>query len=75
VAKHAGDKVTGGAVNARLLLLVETTAVGAESTLSRIVRMVESAQAEKAPIQRSVDRVSAVLVSVVLLIANHTLLG
>jgi len=47
VAKHAGDKVTGGAVNAEGLLLVETTAVGAESRLSRIVRIVESAQAKK----------------------------
>ena len=75
VAKHSGDKVTGGAVNAEGLLLVETTAVGAESTLSRIVRMVESAQAKKAPIQRIVDRVSAVFVPVVLLIAALTLLG
>ncbi|MCV0440541.1 MAG: heavy metal translocating P-type ATPase [Hydrogenophaga sp.] len=75
VAKYAGDKVTGGAVNAEGLLLVETTAVGAESTLSRIVRMVESAQAKKAPIQRIVDRVSAVFVPVVLLIAALTLLG
>jgi P-type Cu+ transporter len=75
VAKHAGDKVTGGAVNAEGLLLVETTAVGAESTLSRIVRMVESAQAKKAPIQRIVDRVSAIFVPVVLLIAALTLLG
>ena len=75
VAKHAGDKVTGGAVNAEGLLLVKTTAVGAESTLSRIVRMVESAQAKKAPIQRIVDRVSAVFVPVVLLIAAFTLLG
>jgi len=75
VAKHAGDKVTGGAVNAEGLLLVETTAVGAESTLSRIVRMVGSAQAKKAPIQRIVDRVSAIFVPVVLLIAALTLLG
>ena len=75
VAKDAGDKVTGGAINAEGLLLVETTAVGAESTLSRIVRMVESAQAKKAPIQRIVDRVSAVFVPVVLLIAALTLLG
>ncbi|MGQ3168775.1 hypothetical protein [Hydrogenophaga sp. ANAO-22] len=75
VAKHAGDKVTGGAFNARVLLRVETTAVGAESTLSRIVRMVESAQAEKAPLQRSVDRVSAVLVPVVLLIACPRAVG
>ncbi len=75
VAKHAGDKVTGGAVNADGLLEVETTAVGAESTLSRIVRLVESAQAKKAPIQRIVDRVSAVFVPVVLLLALVTLLG
>jgi Cu+-exporting ATPase len=75
VAKHPGDKVTGGAVNAEGLLLVQTTAVGAESTLARIVRMVESAQAKKAPIQRLVDRVSAVFVPVVIGIALVTLIG
>jgi len=75
VAKHVGDKVTGGAVNAEGLLLVQTTAIGAESTLSRIVRMVESAQAKKAPIQRMVDKVSAVFVPVVLGLAVLTLMG
>jgi P-type Cu+ transporter len=75
VAKQVGDRVTGGAINAEGLLLVRTTAVGAESTLSRIVRMVESAQANKAPIQRLVDRVSAVFVPVVVLAALVTLLG
>ncbi|AKJ30723.1 heavy metal translocating P-type ATPase [Caldimonas brevitalea] len=75
VAKHLGDPVTGGSVNAEGLLLVRTTAVGAESTLSRIVRLVESAQAKKAPIQRLVDRVSAVFVPVVIGIAALTLLG
>ena len=75
VAKHAGDKVTGGAVNGEGLLVVETTAVGAESTLARIVRLVESAQAKKAPIQRLVDRVSAVFVPVVIIIALATVLG
>jgi len=75
VAKHPGDAVTGGAVNAEGLLLVRTTAIGAESTLSRIVRLVESAQAKKAPIQRMVDRVSAVFVPVVLGLALLTLLG
>ncbi|MBA2723154.1 MAG: copper-translocating P-type ATPase [Methylibium sp.] len=75
VAKDVGDKVTGGAVNAEGLLIVRTTAVGAESTLARIVRMVESAQAKKAPIQRLVDRVSAVFVPVVMGIALLTLLG
>lgn len=75
VAKDPGDAVTGGAVNAEGLLLVRTLAVGAESTLSRIVRMVESAQAKKAPIQRMVDKVSAVFVPVVILLAMVTLLG
>ncbi|HEY2927314.1 copper-translocating P-type ATPase, partial [Piscinibacter sp.] len=75
VAKHEGDPVTGGAVNGEGLLLVRTTAVGAESTLARIVRLVESAQAKKAPIQRLVDRVSAVFVPVVIVIALATLLG
>ena len=75
VPKQVGDKVTGGAVNGTGLLLVRTTAVGAESTLARIVRLVESAQAEKAPVQRLVDRVSAVFVPVVIVIALATLLG
>jgi Cu+-exporting ATPase len=75
VNKHEGDRVTGGAVNAEGLIVVRTTAVGAESTLARIVRMVESAQAKKAPIQRLVDQVSAVFVPVVIGIAFITLLG
>ena len=75
VAKQAGDRVTGGALNAEGLLLVRTQAVGAESTLARIVRMVESAQAGKAPIQRLVDQVSAVFVPVVVGLALLTLLG
>ena len=73
--KHEGDGVTGGAINGDGLLVVETTAVGAESTLARIVRLVESAQAAKAPIQRLVDRVSAVFVPVVLGIALLTFVG
>ncbi|WP_028996575.1 heavy metal translocating P-type ATPase [Azohydromonas australica] len=75
VARHAGDKVTGGAVNGEGLLLVRTTALGAESTLARIIRLVESAQARKAPIQRLVDRVSAVFVPAVIAIALVTALA
>ena len=75
VAKSIGDKVTGGAINAEGALTVKTLAVGAETTLARIIRMVESAQAAKAPIQRLVDRVSAVFVPVVLVIALVTLVG
>lgn len=75
VQKQPGDKVTGGSINADGLLLVRTNAVGAETTLSRIIRMVESAQAAKAPIQHLVDKVSAVFVPIVLVIALATLAG
>ena len=75
VAKQVGDKVTGGAINAEGALTVRTLAIGGETTLARIIRMVESAQAAKAPIQRVVDRVSAVFVPVVLGIALLTFLG
>ena len=75
VAKAAGDRVTAGSINGPGVLTVETLAVGAETTLARIVRLVESAQAAKAPIQRTVDRVSAVFVPVVMAIALLTMLG
>ncbi len=74
VPKHPGYPVTGGATNGEGRLLVRTTAIGAETALSRIIRLVEEAQAKKAPIQRVVDRVSAVFVPVVVLIAFATLL-
>ncbi|NIA52791.1 heavy metal translocating P-type ATPase [Massilia sp. TW-1] len=75
VAKGVDDRVTGGAVNGEGLLLAEATAVGADSMLARIIRMVEDAQAAKAPIQRLVDKVSAVFVPVVLAISLVTLLA
>ncbi len=75
VAKGPGDRVTGGAINAEGLLQVETLAIGAETTLARIIRLVENAQAAKAPIQHLVDRVSALFVPVVLGLALLTLLG
>ena len=75
VAREPGQRVIGGAVNGEGRLLVRTLAIGAETTLSRIVRLVESAQAKKAPIQRLVDQVSAVFVPAVVVIAVVTLLG
>jgi len=75
VARGPGERITGGAVNGEGLLLVAVTAVGAESTLARIVRLVESAQEKKAPIQHLVDRVSAVFVPVVCVAALLTLLA
>lgn len=75
VVKKTGDKVTGGSINGEGLLYVTTTALGNESVLARIVRLVESAQAKKAPIQRLVDKVSEVFVPVVIVIAFITLLA
>jgi len=75
VAKGPGDRVTGAAVNAEGRLVVRTTAVGAETALARIIRLVEDAQSRKAPIQRMVDRVSAVFVPAVFVIAFGTWLG
>lgn len=75
VVKSSGDAVIGGSVNADGLLAIETTALGAETTLARVIRLVESAQAGKAPIQRMVDQVSAVFVPVVLALALVTILG
>ena len=75
VARGEGGPVTGGAINGEGALLLRTTAVGAETTLARIIRLVESAQAAKAPIQRTVDRVSAVFVPVVLGLALLTFGG
>jgi Cu+-exporting ATPase len=75
VAKAPGSRLTGGSVNAEGRLVARTVAVGAESTLARIIRAVESAQAAKAPIQRLVDRVSEVFVPAVVAVAFVTLLA
>lgn len=75
VAKQAGDKVIGGSINGEGTLIVQVTALGGESVLARIIRLVEDAQAAKAPIQRLVDKVSEVFVPVVLGIALLTLVG
>jgi len=75
VPKQPGDKVTGGAINGEGRLIIKTLALGTETVLARIIRLVEDAQSAKAPIQKLVDKVSQVFVPVVLLIAFATLLG
>ncbi|UCH74544.1 MAG: copper-translocating P-type ATPase [Rhodospirillales bacterium] len=64
-----GDRVTGGSVNGDGLLRIETTTVGKESMLERIIALIESAQAAKPPVQRMVDRVTNVFVPAVVLVA------
>ncbi|MFD0410297.1 heavy metal translocating P-type ATPase, partial [Kitasatospora sp. NPDC127116] len=68
-----GDAVTGATVNAGGRLVVEATRVGADTRLSRMARLVEEAQNGKAAAQRLADRISAVFVPVVILIALTTL--
>ncbi|MBB5540598.1 Cu(2+)-exporting ATPase [Paraburkholderia fungorum] len=75
VPKQASNPVTAGSINGEGAIAVTTTAIGAETTLARIIRLVESAQAEKAPIQRLVDRVSEIFVPAILAIAALTLVG
>jgi Cu+-exporting ATPase len=75
VDKQPGDSVTGGAINGAGLLRVRTISVGADSTLSRIIALVEGAQSHKAPVQRLVDRVAAVFVPIVLGCALVALAG
>ncbi|GGL80985.1 ATPase [Deinococcus aerolatus] len=72
VQKTAGAKVTGGTVNGTGALTFRATGVGADTALSRIIRMVEDAQASRPPIQGLADRVVAVFVPVVLVIAAVT---
>ncbi len=75
VRREPGAAVTGGAINLDGLLKVRVTATGTETTLARIVRLVETAQNSKAPIQRLADKVSGVMVPVVIAIAALTALG
>ncbi|MGE4043458.1 MAG: heavy metal translocating P-type ATPase [Acetobacteraceae bacterium] len=70
-----GARVAAGSIDTDGRLTIETEAIGAETMLARIVRLVEGAQASKAPIQRLADQVSAVFVPVVLGIALVTLAG
>ena len=75
VLKSVGDALTGGSINGEGRVVLQVGAVGSETVLARIIRLVEDAQAAKAPIQRLVDQVANVFVPVVLRIALATLLG
>ena len=75
VERTEGDPVIGGSLNGSGLLHLRATAVGSDATLSRIVQLVEDAQASKAPIQAQVDRIAAVFVPVVMAIAAVSFVG
>ncbi|RPI21943.1 MAG: copper-translocating P-type ATPase, partial [Chloroflexota bacterium] len=75
VSKNAGDTLVGASINKHGLLKFKATQVGKDTVLAQIIRLVEDAQASKAPIQKVVDRISAVFVPAVILIAFLTFLG
>ncbi len=72
VARHKGDLVIAGSINGTGLLRVRALKIGSDTTLSKIATMVEQAQTGKAPIQKLVDKISAIFVPVVILIALST---
>lgn len=72
VVKNSGDKLVGGCINGTGLLRMKVTAIGADTVLAGIVRMVDHAQAAKLPVQRMADRVSAVFVPGVVAVAGAT---
>ncbi|MCC0015542.1 MAG: cadmium-translocating P-type ATPase [Rhodobiaceae bacterium] len=75
VAKQAGSRVIEGAINGNGRLVIEVAAVGEDTTVARMIRMVEAAQAGKAPVQRLVDRIAGVFVPAVLGVAVLTFAG
>ncbi len=75
VVKEVGAKVTGATLNGNARVVLQASAVGVNTVLANIIRLVEDAQAAKAPLQRLVDKVSAMFVPVVLLLAVMTGLG
>jgi copper-transporting P-type ATPase V len=75
VDKQVGDQVAGATVNTSGVLTVEATAVGADTALAQIVKLVENAQTGKSAAQRLADQISAVFVPVVIVIAALTFLG
>ena len=75
VVKESGHKVIGGCVNGSGVLRIRVTAIGMDTVLAGIVHMVDQAQATKLPIQKQVDRISAVFVPVVMVLSGVTLVG
>lgn len=75
VDHEIGDQVFGATVNQQGRLEIEVTGVGANTALAKIIRLVEDAQASKAPVQKLVDRISGVFVPVVILIAVSVFVG
>jgi cation-transporting ATPase V/Cu+-exporting ATPase len=75
VEKSQGDRVAGATLNRQGVLTVRATAVGSDTALAHIVRVVQEAQRTKAPVQRLADRVAGIFVPSVIALALFTLVG
>ncbi len=75
VERRVGDRVIGGTINQNGMIRVVAAAVGADSTLAQMARLVEDAQGSKAPVQKLVDQVAAIFVPVVIVLALATFLA
>ena len=75
IDKTAGDTVYGATINQQGRIVLEASRVGSDTALAQIVRLVEEAQASKAPVQRLADKISGIFVPVVIAIAIATFIG
>ena len=75
IEKQIGDTVIGATLNQQGVLTLQATQVGKDTVLAHIIRIVEDAQSSKAPIQKLADRISAIFVPIILLIAGLTFAG
>ncbi|QDZ18074.1 heavy metal transporting ATPase [Chloropicon primus] len=75
VLKSAGDQVIGGTLNTAGLLHMKATKIGSDTALSQIIKMVETAQMSKAPVQRYADKISSYFVPIVVILAVTTFLS
>lgn len=75
VDKKEGDKVIGATINKQGFVKIKTTGVGEKTVLAQIIKIVEEAQNSKAPVQKMADKISAVFVPIVLVIAGLTFVG
>ena len=75
IEKEKGSSLTGGAINGEGLLIAETSAVGADSKLSQIIKLVETAQVNKPPVQKLVDRIASYFVPFIIVVALMTFAG
>ena len=75
VCKGVGDSIMGGTINKSAIILMKVMSVGADTTLARIIKMVEDAQSNKAPVQAYADKISSVFVPTVMGIALVTFIA